>query len=243
MIGGIAFWLLALMTVMSTHSKLWYLQRFKLFQSLDETKRRLVAEAARMFEVKRGQRVYLSGDPSDQIFLVKTGVVKIASVTPDGREVVLALLHPGDVFGELAVIDDAPRDHFAEVQEDARLCAFDKELISLLTRESPELGYEISKLIGSRVKQFRLRLEELLCKSAGARVAHALVHLADEHGVADAHGTLIPFRLSQRDLANLLGLTRETVNVVLQDFRQRGLIVMERRNIRLADVQKLRTTR
>lgn len=225
---------------MPTHSKLWYLQRFKLLDALSESQRQLVVQSARMFELKRGERIYLPGDPSDQIFLLKRGVVKIASAGADHREAVLAFLHPGDIFGELAVVDESPRDHLAEVHEDACLCALSRDLILRLARESPELGYRITKVMGLRVRQFRTRLEELLCTSATGRVAHALVDLADEHGVTDARGIVIPFRLSQRDLANLVGLTRETVNVVLQDFRQRGLVEVEGKSIRLLDASALR---
>jgi CRP-like cAMP-binding protein len=207
---------------------------------LSDAQRRHLAQTAHMFDVKRGQHVYLSGDPAQQIFLLKSGIIKIVSLSPDDREVVLAYLHPGDVFGELAVVDDAPRDHSAEVQEDARLCSLNRELILGLVREFPDLGCSITKLIGSRARQFRMRLEQLLCRSASARLAHALADLADEHGVVDDHGSVIPFRLSQRDLGNLVGLTRETVNAVLQDFRRRGLIEVQHRNIRVPEPRKLR---
>jgi CRP-like cAMP-binding protein len=225
---------------MSSRSKLWYVQQCKLFQVLSDAQRRHLAQTAHMFDVKRGQHVYLSGDPAQQIFLLKSGIIKIVSLSPDDREVVLAYLHPGDVFGELAVVDDAPRDHSAEVQEDARLCSLNRELILGLVREFPDLGCSITKLIGSRARQFRMRLEQLLCRSASARLAHALADLADEHGVVDDHGSVIPFRLSQRDLGNLVGLTRETVNAVLQDFRRRGLIEVQHRNIRVPEPRKLR---
>lgn len=226
--------------MVATRSKLWYLQRFKLLDALSESQRQFLAQSARMFELKRGERVYVPGDPSDQIFLLKRGVVKIASPGSDHQEAVLAFLHPGDIFGELAVVDESPRDHLAEVHEDACLCALSRDLILRLARESPELGYRITKVMGSRVRQFRTRLEELLCTSATGRVAHALVDLAGEHGISDDRGIIIPFRLSQRDLANLVGLTRETVNVVLHDFRQRGLVEVEGKSIRLLDAEALR---
>jgi len=226
---------------MTSRSKLWYVQQCRLFHVLSDAQRRRLAETAHMFDVKRGQHIYLTGDPARQIFLLKSGIIKITSLSPDNREVVLAFLHHGDVFGELAVVDDAPRDHSAQVQEDARLCSLSRELIFALAREFPDLGCSITKLIGSHAKQLRTRLEELLCRSASARVAHALADLADEHGVTDDYGVVIPFRLSQRDLGNLVGLTRETVNAVLRDFRHQGLVQIERRTIRLPELQKLRT--
>ncbi|HAK54315.1 MAG TPA: hypothetical protein DCP38_02350 [Acidobacteria bacterium] len=221
--------------MMANHSKLWYLQRLRLLDVLDSSQKAVVEEASQMSEIRRRERIYLPGDPSDQIYLLKAGVVKIAVLGPDGREVILAFLYPGDVFGELAVVDDAPRDHYAEAYEDAVVCAIDRTLFLRMMRECPELGYQVTKLMGFRLRTFRSRVEELLYKSAHARVAHALLDLATQHGIGDAQGIMIPLRLSQRDIANLVGLTRETVNSVLKDFRQKLLIETDRRSIRVKD--------
>ena len=95
--------------------------------------------------------------------------------------------------------------------------------------------------MGRRIRQFRGRIEQLSYKSAAARVARALVDLADENGVQDSRGTVIAFKLSQLDLANLVGLTRETVNMVLHDMQRTGLVESDRRVIRLLDIDGLRT--
>jgi CRP/FNR family transcriptional regulator len=116
-------------------------------------------------------------------------------------------------------------------------------VIVRLARESPEVGFRILTMMGRRVRQFRARIEQLSYKSAAARVARALIDLAEEHGVTDDRGTILAFKLSQRDLANLVGLTRETVNMMLHDFQRRGLTEADRRTIRLLDVPKLRAVR
>src|SRR5918996_1010433 len=126
---------------MAVHSKLWYFERFRLTDALNEAQRQHLARTTQMLEVKRGQRIYLPGDPSEQIFLLKTGVIKIARVTPDRREAILAFLYPGDIFGELAVVDDTPRDHLAEAYEDSLLCAVGRDLVIKLIHEVPELGF------------------------------------------------------------------------------------------------------
>ena len=228
---------------MPIHAKLWYLERFKLLDALGESQRRLLEQTTRMQEIKRGQRVYQPGDSSEHVFLVKTGVIKVATVGPDDREVLLAFRHPGDVFGELALLDDSPRDHFAKVHEDSLICTLNRDVSLRLARESPEVGFRILTMMARRVRQFRARIEQLSYKSAAARVARALIDLADEHGVQDDRGTVIAFRLSQRDLAGLVGLTRETVNQVLHDLQRRGLAEADRRTIRLLDIQKLRAVR
>lgn len=198
-----------------------------MLDALTDPQKRAVDKMTRMLEVPHGQRIYLAGDPSDQIFLLKVGVVKISTGGAEGQDTILAFLYPGDVFGELAIVDDSPRDHVATAHEDTLLCALNRDLLQMV-QQSPTLGYHITKLMGLRLRRFRTRVEELLCKSASARIAHTLLDLASNYGVRDDEGILIPLRLSQGDLGNLVGLARETVNIILQDFRQRGLVEANR---------------
>ncbi len=225
---------------MAAHTKLWYFERFRMISALSEAQRHQLEKRTRMLDVRRGTRIYLPGDPSDQIFLLKSGIVKISMTTPDHRDVILALLHPGDIFGELAVVEDAPRDHIAEAYSDCVICAMSRDAIVRAIHETPEIGFEITKLIALRLKTFRSRVEELLCKSAHARVAHALLELAERHGVSDQDGVLISLRLRQGDLGQLVGLSRETVNAILQEWREQNLVEMDRRTVRLRNPQRLR---
>jgi CRP/FNR family cyclic AMP-dependent transcriptional regulator len=211
-----------------------------MISALSPAQRSQLEKLTRMLEVKRGTRIYLPGDPSDQIFLLKSGVIKISMTTPDHRDVILALLHPGDIFGELAVVDDAPRDHVAEAYDDCVICAMSRDTVLRVIHETPEIGFQITKLIGLRLRTFRSRIEELLCKSAHARIAHALLELADRHGILDTDGVLITLRLSQGDLGRLVGLSRETVNAILQEWREQNLLEMDRRTVRLRDPDRLR---
>lgn len=225
---------------MPAHTKLWYFEQFRMLSALSDAQRRQLERMTRMLEVKRGTPIYLPGDPSDQIYLLKSGLIKISTTTPDRREVILAFLYPGDIFGELAVVDESPRDHLAEAYEDCVLCAMNRDTVLRLIRETPDVGFQITKLIGLRLRTLRSRVEELLCKSAHARVAHALLELASRHGVPDRDGVLISLRLSQGDLGRLVGLSRETVNAILQEWREQQLVEMDRRSIRLRDPERLR---
>lgn len=228
---------------MPVHSKQWYLERFKLVDLLNDAQRDLLVQTTRMQEITRGYQVYGPGDPSDHMFLVKNGAIKLSTSDPDRREVLLAFRHPGDVFGEMALFDDGPRDHFAKANEDSLICALDRQVVLRLARESPEIAFRILTILGRRVRQMRLRVEQLSYRSAAKRVARALIDLADEHGVRDEKGTVIAFKLSQRDLASLVGLTRETVNMILHDFQRRGMIETDRRVVRLLDLDKLHGVR
>ena len=225
------------------HSALWYFERFGFLQGLSEAQQRQLAEETRMLDVKRGQTVYLPGDPSEHVYLVKTGAVKIVGRAPEGSEVILAVLAPGDVFGELALGEEGPHGDRAEAIEDALLCEVPRGLLIRMVHEAPAFALHVTKLIGLRLRTLRTRVEELLGKSAPARLAHTLLDLSQQYGVHDEQGVLIPLRLSQADLGKLVGLTRETVNGILKSWRDQGLVEIDRRSIRLCDPERLRQVR
>ena len=225
---------------MAQRTKLWYLKNVNLFHGMSDEQMRMVEERTVMREIRRKEVLYLPGDAGDRIYLLKRGIVKIAALTDDGKEIILALLRQGEVFGEEAVIEDAPRDHMAEAYEDALLCVVTRQDFLGILRAHPEMAFKITKLVGFRLKTLRNRVEGLLFKGAPARLAQTLLDLARDHGVKDADGVLLPLRLSQQDLANLIGVTRESVNLALSDFRSRGLVEMEGRSLRLRRPEELR---
>jgi CRP-like cAMP-binding protein len=223
------------------HSAFWYFERFGLLQGLSDEQKRQIEQHARMLQMKRGEPIYLPGDPSDSVYVVKTGAVKIVGKSPEGCEVIVGLLTPGDLFGELALTgNDEPEQHRAEAIEDSILCQVPRDLLMQMIHESPAFGLHVTKLIGLRLRTLRTRVEELLGKSAPARLAHTLLELGRQHGIRDNGGVLIPLRLSQGDLGKLVGLTRETVNGILQVWRDQGLVEMDRRCVRLCDSERLR---
>jgi CRP-like cAMP-binding protein len=225
------------------HSALWYFEHFGMVQGLSDEQKQEVLRHSRMFEVKRGQPIYLSGDPSAHVYLVKIGAVKILGRAPEGGDVILSVLTPGDIFGEMALAGDEPRDHRAEAADDTLLCEMPRDLVLQMIREAPAFALHVTKLMGLRVRTLRTRVEELLGKSAPARLAHTLLELGRQHGMKDGQGLLIPLRLSQGDLGKLVGLTRETVNSIFRVWRDQGIVDMDRRRIRLRDPERLRRVR
>ena len=226
---------------MAQHTKLWYVKNVNLFHGMSDDQMRMVEERTVMREIRRKEVLYLPGDAGDRIYLLKRGVVKISTLTDDGKEIILALLRPGEVFGEESVLEDAPRDQMAEAYEDALICVITRQDFMGILRAHPEMAFKVTKLVGFRLKTLRNRVEGLLFKGAPARLAQTLLDLARDHGVKDAEGILLPLRLSQQDLANLIGVTRESVNLALADFRERGLVETDGRSLRLRRPDELRT--
>lgn len=224
-------------------SALWYFERFGLLQGLTEAQKQHVEQNTRMLQVKRGEAVFLPGDPTEHLYIVKTGAVKIVGSAPEGGDVIISLLKPGDIFGEMALEEGAAQDHRAEAADDTLLCEVPRTLVVRMIEEAPAFGLHVTKLIGRRLRTLRSRVGELLGKSAPARLAHALLDLAREHGVQDGEGVLIPIRLSQSELGKLVGLTRETVNGILNVWRDQGILQLDRRRIRLMDAERLKRVR
>lgn len=216
-------------------SKIWYLEKIDLFSGLSADEMAWLDKATRMITLKRNQPVYLPEDPSDSVFFIKAGQVRICRVLEDGRQLTLALLGPGEMFGELEVIEESPRDTSAEAVEDTFVCALPRpEFESLLTRR-PDLARRLTKLIGFRLKRIESRIEDLIFRDVPVRLARLLLQLSNDLGVADSRGVLIRVKLTHQELANLIGSTRETVTTMLGDFKRSGLIAFAERRIIVCD--------
>ncbi len=177
---------------MSAHTRLASLQRNSWLSVLNDADRVAILRQGRVRELRRRQRIYHAGSYANAVYLVESGVVKLAVESSDGREAILGFQYPGDLFGELAVIDDPQRDHLAEAHENSIIWAIPREVFLGLMRESTTLGHEVIKLFGRRLRMYRTRAYEILHHSAHARVASVLMHLAASHGIEDADGVVIP---------------------------------------------------
>jgi CRP/FNR family transcriptional regulator, cyclic AMP receptor protein len=209
-------------------------RRFGLLAPLTAPQLLTLRRAARAIDALRRRHIYDCGDRSDYVFFLQAGVVKIAApLLRSDRESLLMFVYPGDLFGELAMIEDRPRDHLAEAHEDSVVWIVPRGVMVDIANQSAAFSSELTRLMARRARYFRRRIEGLLCKDAHARVASTLLNLADEHAIADADGLLIPNRLTQTDLANMTGLARETVNGVLVDLRARGVVEVNGRTVRI----------
>ncbi|MBI2370537.1 MAG: Crp/Fnr family transcriptional regulator, partial [Deltaproteobacteria bacterium] len=164
-----------------------------------------------------------------------SGRVKISRITPDGHELTLDFIEPGELFGEMALVEEEASDTVAEPLEDAILCTIPLEEFRRLLMARPELAFRVTKLIGLRRRQIESRIEDLAFRDIPARLARLLVNLAEEYGVADSQGIQLRIRLSQRELAHLIGASRERVNQILIALRQQGLIEYAGRSLRIRD--------
>ncbi|MEZ6064575.1 MAG: Crp/Fnr family transcriptional regulator [Planctomycetaceae bacterium] len=219
--------------------RLWYLKNSELFERLDEAVIARLEREARYRKIARGGVVYMPQEAADSVYLVLTGRVKLFHITPEGKQAVLALIDAGELFGELALLDGTPREEYAEAMESSSLLRLPREIVRDLMASQPDLALGVTRLVGLRRRRIERRLKSLLFRSNRDRLVGLLLELAEKYGKRRADGVELGVRLSHQDLASIIGSTRETVTVVLNELRNEGSLTIERRRVILKQVASL----
>lgn len=225
---------------MAQQSKLWYLENFNLFDGLSKEMMMEVGERTTMLNAKKGQFIYFPEDPSKSIFFLKRGRIKIGQTSEGGRETLKVILHPGEVFGELALTGEEKRGDFAQALEnDVLICAMGIEDLEEMMGRNPSLGIKITKLIGFRLKKIERKLNDLIFKDARTRIIDFIREMGEEHGRPAGDEVLIKHSLTHQDIANLTASSRQTVTTLLNELREKNIINFERKRILVRDMSKL----
>lgn len=224
----------------STTTKIWYLKQINLFKEMTKEEMMALAKMVQEKTFKKKDPIYLPGDSGKQVYLLKKGVVKISRITPDGRELTLTFLKPGEIFGELEAVEDCLRDTQAEAHNDVLICILRQNHLLDFMKTKPELGIRLSKLMGFRRHVIESRLENLVFRSIPQRLAFLLLELGQQFGENNSPALKINIPLTHQDIANLVGAARQTVTETLLDFKSQGLIEMVGKGIMLKNPQGLK---
>ncbi|MEX0704595.1 MAG: Crp/Fnr family transcriptional regulator [Planctomycetales bacterium] len=219
--------------------KFWYLKRCDLFERLTSEQTAALERRSRSRTFDRGDLIYLPSDRNESVLLLTSGRVKIYHLTAEGKQAVLALVEPGEIFGELAVFGEGRREEFAETMEKSTLVLIPGEAVRELMEQHPLVSMQVTRLMGLRRQQVERRLKSLLFRSNRERLAFLLLELAEKYGQPSSQSILIGIRLSHQELANIIGSTRETVTVLLGELQAEGLIAVSRRQIILREPVRL----
>ena len=219
---------------------LWYLKKIALFQDLPAAVLGRMGDVVELKEIRRRQVIYLPGDPGGTVYFVNGGRIKISKVTRDGKELTLAYRGPGDIFGELALLEGGPREEMAEAMENAMVTEFPTGEFEKLVQAHGMLGYRLTKVMLARRREVENKVEQLIFKDVNAKLAELLLRLGNEYGVASGRGTLVALKITHQEMANLIGSTRETVSLTLSQFKRKGLIQTDGRKVIISDREGLR---
>jgi len=216
-----------------------FLTSIPIFSGLFEQDSADLERASQPMFVRKKQVGYRPGDPSDSIYIIRSGRIKISKITEDGREIILNLLKTGDVFGEMAFLEDTARDTSAEALDDTNLFVVKKSDLLQLIKRRPAITYRLAKIIGERRKEAEKNMENFLYKGVRERLANLLLRLSNDYGIKDSRGKMLRIKITHQDLANLIGSSRETVSLTLGDFRREGFIDINERKIIIKDERGL----
>jgi CRP/FNR family cyclic AMP-dependent transcriptional regulator len=211
-----------------------------LFAALDEEAAEALHANMVRSELSRGEVLFHEGDPGDRLYVIVEGKLKLGRTSGDGRENLLAILGPGEMFGELSLFDPGPRNATATAVSDAVLIGLGSEdLVSWLTGR-PEVSRQLLRALARRLRRTNENLADLVFSDVPGRVARALLDLSERFGRPTDDGLRVAHDLTQEELAQLVGASRETVNKALADFASRGWLRLEARAVVLLDIERLR---
>jgi len=226
---------------MSDPRKLWYFQKVDLYELLCPHKLARFEETHTFHSFKKNAFIYLTNEPSKHIYLIAKGRIKLGSYSEDGREIVKAVLGPGELFGELALSGEEKRSDFAmALDNDTTVCPMSIEDMADLLQDNKTLTLKIFKLMGFRLRKTERRLESLVFKDARTRIIDFLVDQADEYGQKIGLEMKIENHYTHKDIASLTGTSRQTVTTILNELKTQNLINFNRKQILIRDLEALR---
>ena len=210
-----------------------------LFAALDDDADTALRGAMRHEQFARGDVIFDEGDSGDKLYAVIEGKVKLARTAPDGRENLQAVLGPGEMFGELSLFDPKPRTAGAVAVTDTVLASLAHEDLRPWITGRPDVAVLLLQALAQRLRRTNDVLADLVFSDVPSRVAKALLQLADRFGEPTAEGVHVAHDLTQEELAQLVGASRETVNKALADFTARGWLRIEPRAVVIRDIDGL----
>lgn len=224
-----------------TMSMIRFLQEIPLFHELTTEQLQSISQDVQPRKFAQGEIIFREGDPGQVLYLVQSGQVRIYVNGLDGSETSVILFgRPGDMFGELAVIDGLPRSATAVALDKTLLYTISRESFRLHMQRLPQLALNFMKELTHRVRYNTRQMDSLASLPVSQRLARKLLELAQDYGRIEADNVIIDMTLTQANLASLIGATRESTNKIMRDFRERCLIWFEYGRITILDADALR---
>ncbi|HLZ61347.1 MAG TPA: Crp/Fnr family transcriptional regulator [Ktedonosporobacter sp.] len=218
-----------------------YLKQVDIFANLSDDDVGELMSVAKRRTFRTGEVIFHRDDPGQVLYVIKEGKVKISIVSPDGQEISLVVFGKGEFFGELALLDGESRSADATAMERVECYTLQRSDFHLAIMKNPKIAIHVLEVLSKRLRKTDKKVEELIFLDVYGRVAKRLLDLAEEHGIKGDNGTLIDVRLTQQELASMVGASRESVNKVLGYFMEKQFISTDKHRItvhRMADLKR-----
>lgn len=216
-------------------------QRVQIFSGLGAEEMSGIAAHARSLRRARGEFIYMPGDNSDFVYILRQGRVKLSVLSESGKEIAIDIIQPGEIFGEFALVDESPRSNMAQALDDTLIWVFAKRDFTKLLATQPKLALSYIRVVGDRRRRMEKKLSDITSKAVSARVCELLHELSTgacelETATSDY---LVP--LTHHDVASLIGAARQTTTTVLNDLERRNIIELGRGWVRIKSLKELQT--
>ncbi|WP_288801965.1 CRP-like cAMP-activated global transcriptional regulator GlxR [Corynebacterium dentalis] len=215
------------------------LSRAGIFQGVDPSAVRFLIEQLDSVTFPRGTTIFDEGEPGDRLYIIISGKVKLARHSVDGRENLLTVMGPSDMFGELSIFDPGPRTSSAICVTEVTAATMDSGMLQQWITEHPEIPQQLLRVLARRLRRTNNSLADLIFTDVPGRVAKALLQLANRFGTQEGGALRVHHDLTQEEIAQLVGASRETVNKALAEFAHRGWIRLEGKSVLISDTERL----
>jgi CRP-like cAMP-binding protein len=220
--------------------KIGLLSEVALFAGLSEADMQAIGHATTMTHCVRGQQILAPDDPPDRIHIIKKGRVRVYRMSPDGKQLTLDIYEKGTILGDMGLLgQDRLPEAYAEAIDDGVICTISPDELRRLIERHPIVGVNVIRHLSRRLQSAERELEAMAYQRVDQRLARKLLDLGQRFGVVTERGTLIQARLTQQELAEMIGTTRETLAHTLGDFRRQGLLESEKHNVVIRDAERL----
>ncbi len=222
----------------SAVSSMWYLRRIKLLGGASQPAVNRFNTMTRTTKRRRGEWIFMIGDPSQSIYFLQEGRIKIGALSEDGHELLLEIVGPGEIFGAVGPIQGTPRTTSAQVLDDALVSSIHRKDFESLLTAYPEISLCLLKTLGSKLIKAESQLLNLICKDVSTRVREALVELVDFESAAEPNQP-VKIGITQQDLANLIGASRQKTWRALKELEDSGALKLKYGSILVTAPQRL----
>lgn len=216
-----------------------FLSKIPIFKEINAKDLLLIEKIMIKRHCKKSTLLFSQGDDGEAIYFVISGKVKIFKTSEDGKEHTLTIVVPGDVFAEVVLFNDAPYPASAIIIEDSQIALIRNSDMEKALESNPALAIAVIKALSKRLIESQMQVESLVFQDAKSRTAEALLNLAQIHGKKTQEGIEIEMELSRQELANIVGVTRETLTRTLMSFKKMKILSIAGQRLTLKDFSKL----
>jgi len=215
------------------------LSRAGIFQGVEPSAVSALTKQLQPVDFPRGHTVFAEGEPGDRLYIIISGKVKIGHRSPDGQENLLTIMGPSDMFGEMSIFDPGPRTSSATTVTEVRAVSMDRDALRAWIADRPEIAEQLLRVLARRLRRTNNNLADLIFTDVPGRVAKQLLQLAQQFGTQEDGAMRVTHDLTQEEIAQLVGASRESVNKALAEFAHRGWIRLDVKTVWICDSERL----